>query len=121
MGSFFVMALDPETRWCGIIMCCGMSVLYFVLLRGCWYEVDGDDLVIYQFFTSLHIPISKIKSVKKTTGYFATAGMSRLRVSISFVDRSVMKSYAPLEISPKDRDVFINKLKEINPEIEIME
>lgn len=84
---------------------------------GCWYEIDGDELVIYQFFRPTRLPISKIKNIKKTTGYLATAGMSHLRVSISFIDRSVWKSYAPLEISPKDRDGFIARLIEINPEI----
>ena len=58
-----------------------------------------------------------IKEIKKTTGYLATAGMSHLRVSISFIDRSVWKSYAPLEISPNHRDQFIAQLIEINPDI----
>ncbi len=86
-------------------------------LFGCRYEIDGDELVIYQFFQPTRLPISKIKSVKKTTGYLATAAMSSRRVSISFTDRSVLKSYAPLEISPKDRDAFIARLKSINPDI----
>lgn len=64
-------------------------------------------------------PVSKIKEVKKTVGYLATAGMSSRRVSIRFVDRSVLKSYMPLEISPKDRDGFIARLKQLNPEITI--
>lgn len=63
------------------------------------------------------MPISNIKDVKKTTGYIATAGMSHLRVSISFIDRTVWKSYAPLEISPNNRDKFIAHFIEINPEI----
>lgn len=88
---------------------------------GCWYEIDGNDLVIYQFFRPTRIPISKIKSARKTTGYLATAGMSRKRVSISFIDRSVLKSYAPLEISPNDRDEFIAHLIELNPAIREIE
>ena len=84
---------------------------------GCWYEIDGDELVIYQFFKPTRLPMSKIKDVKKTSGYLATAGMSHLRVSISFTDRSVLKSFAPIEISPKDRDRFMTQLKSINPNI----
>ncbi len=97
----------------------GVILLLIVLIFGCWYEIDNDNLIIYQFFMPHRFPISKIKEVKKTKGYLATAGMSSKRVSIKFKDRSVLKSYMPLEISPKDRDGFMARLKEINPDIEI--
>ena len=89
------------------------------LIAGCWYEIDGDQLVVYQFFRPNRFPIDKIAEVKKTTGILATAGMSCRRVSIKFTDRSVMKSSMPLEISPKDRDSFMAQLKEINRNIEV--
>lgn len=91
--------------------------LFVVLMCGCWYEIEGDYLVVYQFFRPHRFPIAKIKEVKKTTGYLATAGMSSRRVSIRFSERSVLKSSMPLEISPKDRDGFIARLMEINPDI----
>lgn len=97
----------------------GVTLLIIVLIFGCWYEIDNDNLIIYQFFMPNRFPISKIKEVKKTKGYLATAGMSSKRVSIKFKDRSVLKSYMPLEISPRDRDGFMARLKEINPDIEI--
>lgn len=104
--------------WWYVVFVSGLiTLLYAWLMFGCWYEVVGDELVIYQFFRPTRLPISKIRDIKKTTGYLATAGMSHLRVSISFIDRSVWKSYAPLEISPKDREGFIARLIEINPEI----
>jgi len=31
-----------------------------------------------------------------------------------------LKSFAPIEISPKDRDGFMTQLKSINPNIEIL-
>ena len=95
----------------------GMTLLYAWLMFGCWYEIDGENLIVYQAFRPTYLPISKIKDVRKTSGYLATAGMSRLRVSISFIDRSVLKSFAPIEISPKDRDAFIAHLIDINPDI----
>ncbi len=95
----------------------GMTALYAILVFGCWYEIKDDMLVVYQFFHPTSLPIAKIKDVKKTIGYLATAGMSSKRVSIRFVDRSVLKSFAPLEISPKDRDGFIARLIEMNPDI----
>ncbi len=71
-------------------------------------------------FRPTRLPIDKIKSVKKTTGILSTAAMSTKRVSISFTDRSVLKSFAPVEISPKDRDGFMAQLKLVNPNIEVL-
>ena len=105
--------------WLTLINGGGMTLLMVVLICGCWYEIDNDSLVVYQFFRPHRFPVSKIKEVKKTIGYLATAGMSSRRVSIRFVARSVLKSYMPLEISPKDRDGFIARLKQLNPEITI--
>ena len=110
-----------DMSWWYIVFVCGsMTLLYAWLMFGCWYEIDGDELVIYQFFRPTRLPISKIKDLKKTSGYLATAGMSHLRVSITFTDRSVLKSFAPIEISPKDRDGFMAQLKSINPNIEVI-
>lgn len=100
-----------------LILAGGMLALFIVLIFGCWYEVVGDTLVVYQFFYPHRFPISKIKEVKKTTGYLATAGMSSRRVSIKFTSRAVLKSSMPLEISPARRDAFISKLISINPSI----
>jgi len=103
--------------WLTLIIGVGITAMPVVIMLGCWYEIDGDELVIYQFFKPHRFPIMKIKEVKKTIGYLATAGMSSRRVSIKFIDRSVLKSSMPLEISPKDRDGFIAQLKRINSEI----
>lgn len=106
--------------WYVVFVVGGMTLLYAWLMFGCWYEIEGDELVIYQFFHPTRLPISKIKDVRKTSGYLATAGMSHLRVSIRMTDRSVLKSSAPIEISPKDRDGFIARLVEINPDINVL-
>ncbi len=84
------------------------------------YEIEGKNLVVYMLFRPTRLPIDKIKSVKKTTGILSTAAMSTKRVSISFTDRSVLKSFAPVEISPKDRDGFMAQLKLVNPNIEVL-
>lgn len=106
-----------SNRWVGAINGGALALMMAVGLFGCWYEVDGDQLIVYQFFRPHRYPITKIKEAKKTVGYLATAGMSKDRVSIKFIDRSVTKSAMPLEISPADRDGFIKQLKRINPDI----
>ena len=115
-GTILYVFIDSP-GWLTLIFCVAPTLLLIFLGLGCWYEINGDTLVVYQFFRAHRFPISKIKKVKKTTGYLATAGMSAQRVSISFTDRSVLKSSMPLEISPKDRDAFITQLTAINPDI----
>lgn len=109
-GVTIAIAID-STLWVALPTC-GVMIFCILLMVGCWYEIDGNQLVVYQFFRPHRFPIDKISEVKKTTGILATAGMSVRRVSIKFADRSVMKSSMPLEISPKDRDKFISHLKE---------
>uniref|UniRef100_UPI0025B17A18 PH domain-containing protein n=1 Tax=Muribaculum intestinale TaxID=1796646 RepID=UPI0025B17A18 len=106
--------------WYAVFICGGLTALCFIGLFGCWYEIDGKNLVVYMLFRPTRLPIDKIKSVKKTTGILSTAAMSTKRVSISFTDRSVLKSFAPVEISPKDRDGFMAQLKLVNPNIEVL-
>lgn len=105
--------------WYAVFICGGLTALCLVSLFGCWYEIEGEDLIVYMFFRPLSI--NKIKSVKKTRGILATAAMSTKRVSISFSDRSVLKSYAQLDISPKDDGGFITQIEYVNPIIEILE
>lgn len=39
--------------WWYVIFVSGLTtLLYAWLMFGCWYEIDGDELTIYQFFTS---------------------------------------------------------------------
>lgn len=118
VGIAVFVVVDIDNMWVSFPLC-GSLLFFVVLIFGCKYEIEGDDLVVYQFFQPHIFPISKIKEVKKTKGYLATAGMSSKRVSISFTDRSVLRSSMPLEISPKDRDGFMAKLKEINPGIDM--
>lgn len=106
--------------WLALIFIGGMSALCFVLIRGCWYDIDGDTLVINNLFQPLKAPIGKIREVKYTRGYLAGAASSFDRLAISFTDRSVLKSSMPIEISPKDRDSFVARLKEINPSIKVV-
>lgn len=122
--SFIIMigtavAVALTSTWWVTVPLCGTTIVCILLIAGCWYEIDGNQLVVYQFFRPNRFPINKISEVKKTIGYLATAGMSSRRVSIRFTDRSILKSSMPLEISPKDRDKFIISLREINPDIRI--
>lgn len=116
LGAVWLASTDM--LWFSVILGSGLTALYLVMLLGCWYEIDGTDLIVYQFFRPTRLPIAKIKDIRKTTGYLATAGMSRHRVSIRFTDRSVLKSFAPMEISPANREAFIAHIIRLNPDVD---
>ena len=115
--AFTYYLADINTWMSFTIIGIGLVILFAVLIFGCRYVIDGNELIDYQLFRPMRFQISNIMDVRKTTGGVATAGMSHRRVSIRFKDRSEWKSYAPLEISPRDRDCFISHLISINPDI----
>ena len=66
--------------------------------------------------------INKIKSVREDkSDRFWTFPWSRVEVKINFVDRSQTKSIEPLTVEVKDHKEFIQALRNINPEIQIVQ
>lgn len=70
-GVTIAIAID-STLWVALPTC-GVMIFCILLMVGCWYEIDGNQLVVYQFFRPHRFPIDKISEVKKTTGILATA------------------------------------------------
>lgn len=113
---------------CGIGSPLWFTLLYTLLLGGvmvagffgCWYAIEGRELLVYQFFRPTRLPVDKIKEVKYCSGILAGPAMSTRRLSIKFTDRSVLRSSFPIEISPRDRDGFVRHLLEINPTITVV-
>ncbi len=115
-----VVSLVPlltEPWWIAAILGIGMCALMCVAIFGCWYVIDGNSLVIYQFLRPQRFPIGQIKEIKSCNSILAAPALSSKRIAIKFNDRRILKSSMPLEISPKDRQRFISHLLKINPEI----
>lgn len=83
------------------------------------YVIDDGDLIVCLYLRPKRYPISKIKSVKYMHGILSAPALSTERLAIRFTDRGILKSYLPLEISPKDRDGFVAQLLAINPDIAV--
>mgnify|MGYP000692036899 CR=1 FL=1 len=117
-----VVSLVPlltEPWWIAAILGIGMCALMCVAIFGCWYVIDGNSLVIYQFLRPQRFPIGKIKEIKSCNSILAAPALSSKRIAIKFNDRRILKSSMPLEISPKDRQRFVSHLLKINPEIHV--
>ena len=105
-----------------VIVFAGFLVLFVALFLGTYYRIDGDKLIIYQFFSPTALPIGKISEIKPTKTILAAPATSLThRIAIKFTDRSVLKSSAPLIISPVRENEFIAQLKSINPDIKVLE
>ena len=123
----------------GFILLLGMAMLlwigmdwYIVLILGivllgyvgvsCFqisYAIKDDELGVHTEFKWVWYPIENIKEVRKVKSILAAPAMSFTRVAIKF-ERGTTKSAVPLEISPKDRDKFIQDLLKINPNIKVI-
>lgn len=99
-----------------IVIC--LVMLLFVLLAfiGIYYRIDGDKLVVYTFFVPTVYPIDKIKEIKPTKNILSAPATSLShRLAITFVERKILKSTAPLIISPVRQDEFVRQLRSVNP------
>lgn len=101
----------------GILLSLAVLAIELLIFTGIKYEIRGDQLGIRSFFHWQWYPIGKITEARKKRGVLSAAALSYHRIAIRFSDRSILKSALPLEISPKERDAFLARLKEINPDI----
>ncbi|MDE6553237.1 MAG: PH domain-containing protein [Muribaculaceae bacterium] len=108
-----------DEGWVGpVISTVGLVGLFVGLFLGTYYRIDGDKLVIYQFFSLTILPIDKISEIRPTKTILAAPATSLThRIAIKFSDRKVLKSSAPLVISPVREEEFIAQLTALNPNI----
>lgn len=96
-------------------LCVALCMVPFFSIR---YEIDGEELVVYQFFKPSRFPIKKIQRIEATRSILSAPAPSLTkRLAIYFTERKVLRSSAPLIISPACREKFISKLLSINPDI----
>lgn len=118
--------------FCAVLLWVGME-WYVVLILGIvmfgfvgiscfqiYYVIKDDELGVKSMTNWSWYPIENIKEVKKVKSILAAPAMSFARIAIKF-DRGTTKIAVPLEISPKDRDTFIQDLLEINPNIKVIQ
>ena len=108
-------------QWDFMLIMAFLAALFFVTIRGTWYAIEGETLIVYQFFRPHRMPVAKIKEIRYVRGFLAGPALSTRRIAIRFKDRSVTRSAIPIEISPCDREAFVSQLLAINPGITILQ
>lgn len=104
-----------------LIQSVGVLGFPIVIIFGVKYAIEGDELLVWQYFKCRRLPVMEIQEVRYSRGYTNCIGLSRFRLSITFDDNhKVLDSCLPLEISPADRDAFVERLLAVNPDIEVI-
>lgn len=104
-----------------LIQSVGVLGFPIVIISGVKYAIEGNELLVWQYFKCRRLPVMEIREVRYSRGYTNCIGLSRYRLSITFDDNhKVLDSCLPLEISPADRDAFVERLLAVNPDIEVI-
>lgn len=112
--------LTKSDYWLGLLLAIVFSAIILSLIIDTKYSIKGNEFGVKYLYHWTWLPIEKIESIKPVTGYMATAALSADRIAIKFSDTSVLKSFAPIEIAPKEVDKFISELIKINPDIKLI-
>lgn len=117
----FICCMPGSDFRLGLIMSIPFCIFIYLLITRTKYAIRDNEFGVKCFLYRWNwFPIDKIESIKQINSILATAtALSSNRIAIKFSDRKILKSYAPLEIAPKDRDGFIAELLEINPDIKV--
>lgn len=111
--------LTNSDYWLGILLSVPLCILIFWLLFSTRYAVSGDTLGVKCGLQWKWFPIGKIECITETKSILAAPALSAERIAVKFSDRKILKSSAPLEISPKEKEALITELLKINPEIQV--
>ncbi|MDE7421112.1 MAG: PH domain-containing protein [Muribaculaceae bacterium] len=111
--------LTDSDYWFGIVLSIPFCILVYYVIVSTKYAVRGNEFGVKSLIGWQWFPIDKIESIKRTNSILASAALSTNRIAIKFSDRRILKSSAPLEISPKDERKFIADLLRINPDINV--
>lgn len=112
---------DDKTWQIALLITTGvLLVLIAIMFKTIYYRIDGNSLIVYQFFRPMVLPIDKIESVLPTKTILSSPATSLTnRLAIKFSDRNVLKSSMPIVISPVRQTEFIAQLTSINPHIKL--
>lgn len=87
-------------------------VLLCILFFGTKYVIEEEELIVYGGIYKKRIPIKQIRSLRPSKNPLSAPAMSINRIEITF-DPHIQV----ILVSPKERELFVKKLLEINPGI----
>ena len=116
---FYILLWIGIEWWIVLIIALPLFGIVGLSISGIAYVIKDDELGVKSDVSWRWYPIEKIKEVRKIKSILAAPAMSFTRVAIKF-ERGTTKTAVPLEISPQERDKFIQDLLKINPNIKVI-
>lgn len=77
------------------------------------YIIQGKKLIVQSGLIKQSIEIQKITSIRETKSILSAPALSIERLEINY------HPYETGQISPRERDLFLEKIREINPDIQL--
>ena len=117
---FYILLWIGIDWWIVLIIALPLFGMVGLSICQIFYVIKDDELGVHTQAKWIWYPIENIYEVRKVKSILAAPAMSFTRVAIKF-KRGTTKTAVPLEISPKDRDKFIQDLLKINPKINVIQ
>lgn len=96
-----------------------VTIIFIVLLAtlffGTKYVIQDDELIVHGGITKTKINIAQIRSLRPSKNPLSAPAMSIDRIEITF-DPDMQVTL----VSPKDKELFVKKLLEVNPAIKLL-
>lgn len=111
---FFISQSGANTNEVLILVAAAL-VLALYLVLGIWYEISDDSILKVRagVFYNIKVPIEHIHTIEKTNSILSAPASSLDRIELKY------NKYDSVIISPRHRDLFIQELLKINPNIQV--
>ena len=107
-------AVFIEVNILGAVVMTALLVLLIIFWFRTIYKIEGDILHIYYGPFRFHVVISEITSIRLAKNIFTGPSLSIERIEITY------SKYHVIQISPKEKEKFVNMLLQMNPNIKIL-
>lgn len=115
LGFTFVSMVSGGATWVGIATLLPLVAFIVHMLFNTHYTIQGETVHIQcGFFRYPSVNIKTIRKISETNSLLAAPAVSMDRLEISY------NRFDSIVISPKDKQGFIEELKRINPDIEVV-
>lgn len=103
-----------EGDWWGYVVLLAIVLLVFFISKTTRYIINENQLIVKSFWiVNEKIDISKIRKIEKSNSILSSPALSLDRIVVRF------NKYDEIYLSPKGKQLFIEDLLSVNPDIEV--
>jgi hypothetical protein len=103
-----------EGKWIGYLGISIIILLIFFISKTTRYIINENQLIVKSMFiVNERIEINKIRKIEKTNSILSSPALSLDRIAVRY------NKFDEVYISPREKQLFVEELLKINPEIEV--